>query len=195
MKKIRIFLLGFILLATGISCKKNFLDETPLDFLSTTNAFQSAADYNASIYNLFRLVRDEFYTLNDNTTFDFQYRTDLAISVDAAAPNLVGDLSPTNGGRADHWTRLYKIVAEANTVISRIPASQLTDAEKKIFEAKGRFFRALAYRTLEYIWGGVPLTLEEVTFPKVDFVRATKKEVLTQCINDLVFAADNLPSI
>ncbi|HJS56445.1 MAG TPA: RagB/SusD family nutrient uptake outer membrane protein [Chitinophagaceae bacterium] len=195
MKKIRIFLLGFILLASGISCKKTFLDETPLDFLSTTNAFKSAADFNASIYNLFRLVRDEFYVLNDNTTFDYQYRTDLAIDAAAAVPNLVGDLAPTNGGRADHWTRLYKIVAEANTVISRIPASELTDADKEIFEAKGRFFRALAYRTLVYIWGGVPLTLEEATSPKVDFVRATKKEVLTQCIDDLVFAAENLPSI
>lgn len=194
MKKIKIFLVGLILL-TVISCKKNFLDEKPLDFLSTSNAFQTAADFNASVYNLFRLVREEFYTLNDNTTYDYQYRTDLAIDVTAATPNLSGDLTPTNGNRTGHWTRLYKIIAEANTVISRISASQLTDADKKIYEAKGRFFRALGYRTLAYIWGGVPLTLEEVTTPKIDFVRATRKEVYTQCITDLEFAAANLPSI
>jgi starch-binding outer membrane protein, SusD/RagB family len=194
MKKIKIFLVGLILL-TGLSCKKTYLDETPLDFLSTTNAFQNAADFNSSTYNLFRLVREEFYTINDGAPFDYQYRTDLGIDVTAATPNLVGTYAPTNNGLADHWRRLYKIVSEANTVIGRIPASKLTDADKKIFEGKGRFFRALAYRTLAYLYGGVPLALEEATSPKVDFVRATKKEVLTQCINDLLFAADNIPSI
>src|SRR5215213_6819797 len=129
MKKIKIFLVGLILL-TGISCKKTYLDETPLDFLSTTNAFQNVADFNASIYNLFRLVREEFYTINDSAPFDYQYRTDLGIDVTAATPNLVGTYAPTNTGLADHWRRLYKIISEANTVISRIPASQLTDADK-----------------------------------------------------------------
>lgn len=195
MKKIQIFLLWLILLTCGISCKKNFLDETPLDFLSTSNAFQSAADFNSSVYNLYRLVRDEFYVLNDNTVYDYQYRTDLAIDVAAATPNLVADISPTNGGRADHWQRLYKIVSEANTVISRIPDSKLTDNEKKLFEARGRFFRALAYRTLAYVWGGVPLTVEEITAPKVDFTRATRKEVYAQVIQDLEFATTNLPAI
>jgi len=195
MKKIKFFLLWLILLAGGISCKKTFLDETPLDFLSTANAFQSAADFNSSVYNLYRLVRDEFYTLNDNTTYDYQYRTDLAISVTASTPNLPADISPTNGGLAGHWERLYKIVSESNTIISRIPGSKLSDSDKKLFEARGRFFRALAYRSLAYLYGGVPLTTEEVTTPKVDFTRATRKEVYTQVIEDLVYATANLPAI
>jgi len=195
MKKIKIYLFVFVLFAGGTSCKKNFLDETPLDFLSTSNAFKTTADFNASVYNMFRLVREEFYTLNDNTTYDYQYRTDLAIDAAAAVPNLVGDFTPTNGNRTGHWTRLYKIIAEANTVIGRAPSSDMTDTDKKIFEGKGRFFRALGYRTLAYMWGGVPLSLEETTAPRVDFVRATKAEVLAQCILDLEFAAANIPSI
>ena len=195
MKKIRLFLLLIILLTGGIACKKDFLDEKPLDFLSTTNAFQTAADFQASVNNLYRLVREEFYTLNDNTTYDYQYRTDLAIDVTAATPNLVADLTPTNGNRTGHWTRLYKIVAEANTVISRIPDSKLSDNDRKLFEARGRFFRALAYRTLAYLYGGVPLQLEEVTEPKVDFKRATRKEVYAQVIQDLQYAVTNLPAI
>jgi hypothetical protein len=140
-------------------------------------------------------VRDEFYTLNDNTVYDYQYRTDLAIDVTAATPNLVAQISPTSSLMSDHWTRLYKIVSEANTVISRIPNSKLTDNNKKLFEARGRFFRALGYRTLAYLFGGVPLVTEEITTPKVDFTRATRKEVYTQIIQDLEFAAANLPAI
>ncbi|HVW60280.1 MAG TPA: RagB/SusD family nutrient uptake outer membrane protein, partial [Puia sp.] len=88
-----------------------------------------------------------------------------------------------------------KIVSEANTIITRIPGSTMSDADRKLTEARARFFRALAYRTLAYLYGGVPLSLEEVTSPKTDFTRATKSEVLDQCITDLTFAKDNLPAI
>ncbi|HEV8284162.1 MAG TPA: RagB/SusD family nutrient uptake outer membrane protein [Chitinophagaceae bacterium] len=195
MKKIKLFLLVLILLTGGLSCKKDFLDEKPLDFLSTANAFQTAADFQASVNNLYRLVREEFYTLNDFEVFNYQYITDLAIDVTAATPNLVATISPTSSIMANHWTRLYKIVAEANTVTSRIPSSKLSEKDRKLFEARGRFFRALAYRTLAYLYGGVPLVTEEITAPKVDFTRATRKEVYAQVIQDLEFAAANLPSL
>jgi hypothetical protein len=195
MKKVKSFLIFFLLL-TLFSCKKSFLDETPEDFLSATNAFKTAADFDASVNNLYRLVRAEFYTLNDNDPMEYQYRTDIAFYVPAAFPaNLSGEISPTSGIMERHWRALYKIVSEANTIISRIPASELSDANKTLFEAKGRFFRAFAYRALAYIWGGVPLLTEEVTAPKVDYVRATRKEVYTQIISDLTFAAANLPAI
>lgn len=196
MKKIKLFLMMFLLLTGSFSCKKTFLDETPLDFLSADNAFKTTADFTASVNNLYRLVRQEFYTNNDNSPMEYAYRTDMAFYVPAAFPaNLVGEFSTTSSIVSSHWTALYKIVAEANTVIGRIPTSQMNDADKKLFEARGKFFRAFAYRSLAYIWGGVPLETNEVTTPKVDYTRATRKEVYTQCISDLTFAAANLPSI
>ena len=195
MKKIKSFLIVFLLLTT-FSCKKSFLDETPLDFLSATNAFKTAADFNASVNNLYRLVRAELYTTNDNDPMEYQYRTDIAFYVPAAFPaNLSGEISPTSGIMERHWRALYKIVSEANTIISRIPTSEMSDADKKLFEARGRFFRAFAYRCLGYIWGGVPLVIEEVTEPKVDYVRPSRKEVYAQIIADLTFAVANLPAI
>lgn len=196
MKKILSFLMLIPLLTGTFSCKKDFLDETPLDFLSATNAFKTSSDFQASVNNLYRLVRQEFYTLNDNDPMEYQYRTDLAFYVPAAFPaNLSGEINPNSSIMTNHWRALYKIVAEANTVIARIPASEMTASDKLLFEARGRFFRAFAYRALSYIWGGVPLELNEVTDPKIDYVRATRKEVYTQIIADLTFAAANLPVI
>ncbi|MEO6231684.1 MAG: RagB/SusD family nutrient uptake outer membrane protein [Ferruginibacter sp.] len=196
MKKINLCLMVLLLLTGTFSCKKTFLDETPLDFLSAKNAFINSSDFNASVNNLYRLVREELYTKNDNDPQEYIYRTDIAFYVPAAFPaNLVGELSPTSSIVSNHWKALYKIVAEANTVISRIPASQLSATDQKLFEAKGRFFRAFAYRSLAYIWGGVPLITEEVTAPKIDYVRATRKEVYAQVIDDLNFAVANLPAI
>lgn len=193
----KILSISILFLFTGIiSCKKTFLDETPLDFLSATNAFKTASDFQSSVNNLYRQVRAELYTVNDNGPMEYQYRTDLAFYVPAAFPaNLSGEINPNSSIISNHWTALYKVVAEANTIISRIPASQLSATDKSLFEARGRFFRAFAYRSLAYIWGGVPLVTEEVTAPKVDYVRATRKQVYTQIIDDLVFAAANLPDI
>ncbi len=196
MKKFKSYILIFTLLTGAVSCKKNFLDETPLDFLSADNAYKTANDFQASVNNLYRLVRTELYTENDNNPMEYQYRTDIAFYVPAAFPaNLTGEINQNSSIMLNHWRAWYKVVAEANTIISRIPTSDLTASEKILFEARGRFFRGFAYRSLSYIWGGVPLVTEEITTPKVDFVRATRKQVYTQVITDLTFAVANLPSI
>lgn len=185
-----------LLCSPTTSCKHDFLDEKALSFLSTSNAFKTTEDFDASVNNLYGLVRSEFYTSSDWQPMQYLYRTDLAVEVPVGSnPNLSAEFGPNGTLTNNHWSQLYKIVAEANTIISRIPASQLSDANKVLFEAKAKFFRALGYRTLVYLYGGVPLVLNEIIGEKTDFVRATKQEVLTQITADLKFAAANLPGI
>lgn len=180
----------------GFSCKNDFLDEKALSFLSTSNAFKTAEDFDASVNNLYALVRSEFYTSSDWQPMQYLYRTDLGVEVSVGSnPNLAAEFGPNGTLTNNHWSQIYKIVAESNTIINRIATSQLSAANKVLFEARARFFRALGYRTLAYLYGGVPLVLEEIIGEKTDFVRATKKAVLTQVIEDLKFAAANLPGI
>ena len=188
------FLLPVLLFTGVISCKKSFLTEQPLDFLSTSNAFQNEADFNASVNDLYGSVRQHFYTINDFSPFYYQYRTDAYFDITVTTPNMAADMA-TRGFTNFAWSPQYKIVAESNTIISRLSGSTLTETQKKVFEARARFFRAFAYRTLAYLYGGVPLILEEVTTPKTDFTRATRKQVYAQVIEDLKFAAANLPSL
>ncbi|NIG54474.1 RagB/SusD family nutrient uptake outer membrane protein [Chitinophaga sp. Cy-1792] len=196
MKKLNRIILCALLCSPVISCKRDFLDEKAQSFLSTSNAFKTAEDFNASINNLYALVRTEFYSSSDWQPMHYLYRTDLAVEVSVGSnPNLASDFGPSGGLPNNHWNQIYKIVAEANTVISRIPASSLSTADRASFEAKARFFRALGYRTLAYLFGGVPLELHEVVTEKINYTRATKAEVLDQCITDLKFAADKLPGI
>jgi starch-binding outer membrane protein, SusD/RagB family len=195
MKKGMIFM-TIVLLVGGVSCKKDFLEEKPLDFLSSSNAFQTVADFDASVNNLYRLLRLELYTRNENDPWTYSYRTDMALNVPAGfPPNLATDYNPVTSFANRNWDAWYKIVAETNTIIGRLPDSELLDNDKKLFEARARFFRAFAYRSLAYLYGGVPLELKEVVEPKTDYVRATRKEVYSQVIDDLVFAAANLPGI
>jgi starch-binding outer membrane protein, SusD/RagB family len=194
MKTIKIYLLVLCMIS-ATSCGDEFLQEKPLDFLSTENAFLTTADFQASINSLYSWTRGVFYNYNDNDPMDYLYRTDIAWNVSTGAPNLDADFGPSSGIVSRNWERLYKIVSEANTIISRIPKSNLSDSDKLLFEARGKFFRAFGYRALAYLFGGVPLVTEEITSPKVDFTRATRQEVYAQIISDLTFATQNLPAI
>jgi starch-binding outer membrane protein, SusD/RagB family len=48
---------------------------------------------------------------------------------------------------------------------------------------------------LVYLFGGVPLILEEVVTPKSDYVRASKDDILKQIVLDATDAAANLPAV
>jgi starch-binding outer membrane protein, SusD/RagB family len=184
--------------AGSLSCNKDFLDEKPESFLSTGTAYSTEADFNAAITGIYGLVRNHYYTVNDFNPFWYLYRTDAYFDISVSTPNMSGDIAPT-GITNFAWAPHYEIISEANTVLSRLPNSTvLTDAQRKLFEAKAKFFRGLAYRALGYLYGGVPLVLEETTNQKAlnpDYVRASRTEVYTQAIEDLKFAAANLPDV
>ena len=194
MKKYLILSMFAAFLLTGCNEDK-FLEEKPLDFNSASNSYETAADYDAAITELYFLTREEFYTTYDRTT-DLSKFADMWITADPLKSNVVADLSPSGAMAKFYWDENYKLIAQANTVIGRLPnSSKLTDDEKKVYEAKARFFRALAYRTLVLLYGDVPLQLEEVSSPKTDYVRESKDKVKAQVVEDLEFAAANLPEI
>ncbi|WP_316737490.1 RagB/SusD family nutrient uptake outer membrane protein [Pedobacter aquatilis] len=188
-----------VLTSISFSCKKTFLDEEPLDFLSTTNAYNTTTDFNAAVNNLYSRVRQEFYSSGEQRPFDYVFGTDLVYDGQPAATrhtNMIAAYSPLSTEiPLIHWTSLYKIIAESNTILDRIPASAMSAADKTLMEARARFFRGMAYRTLAYLYGGVPLNTTEVLSPKTDYGRATKAAVLEQVITDLKFASTNLPAI
>jgi len=174
--------------------ENNFLEEKPLDFMSGENSYSTKADFDASVAELYYLTRLEFFC-NSDRSIDYLYGTDMMMGGGSLQSNLATDLDPTGSIAKEHWNKLYLLVAQSNVVISRLPNSELTDEQKVKYEAKAKFFRGFAYRTLAYLYGGVPLQLEEVTSPKTDYVRSTKEQTLQQALDDVKFAAENLDDI
>ena len=194
MKKIILFTVLSALALTGCNEDK-FLEEKALDFNSASNSYNTKADFDASITELYFLTREEFYTTYDRTT-DLSKVADMWITADPLQSNVTADFSPSGALAKFYWDENYKLIAQANTVISRLPAATaLTDDQKKEFEAKARFFRALGYRTLVLLYGDVPLQIEEVTTPKTDYARESKDKVWAQVVEDLEYAVANLPEI
>lgn len=183
-----------------LSCNESkFLRETPEDFMSNSNSFQTETDFDMSINDLYDVTRWEFYGLDESKPFDYIFGTDLLFDGEPGTysrhGNMLAGYDPTSNIPKIHWDNLYKLIAEANTVIDRVEISSLSEEKKKMFTAKARFFRGFAYRTLGYLFGGVPLELHEVTAPKTDYVRSTREETLSQAKEDVKFAAETLPDI
>ncbi len=191
-------LCAFLIIFMTTSCS-DFLKEDALDFKSSSNSFTTKNDFELSITNLYNMVRSEFYSGSEQQTFDYVFGTDLVYDGQIQGAQRFNDFAntcnPNNTYLNSHWNNLYKMIAESNTIISRLPSSKVLETDRKLIEAKAKFFRALSYRTLAYLYGGVPIELNEVSTPRKDYVRASKDEVLELCISDLSFAVNNLPDI
>ena len=193
-KVLPFYLFTLIPLVTGCNEDK-FLEEKALDFNSASNSYNTKADFDASVTELYYLTREQYYSTYDRTT-DLSKVADMWITADPLQSNLTSDFSPSGAIAKFYWDQNYKLIAQANTIISRLPNSTaLSDDQKKEYEAKARFFRALGYRTLVLLYGDVPLQLEEVTTPKTDYTREAKEKVWAQVIEDLEYAVANLSEI
>ncbi len=188
-----------ILFSCLFSCNESsFLEEEAMGFYTLDNSYTSYEQFESALTDLYAKVRAIHYGGADETCFSHFLATDIAKHARGTSSRF-GDydvyMVPTNSTVEYHWDAWYKVIANSNTIISRLENSELSSDEKSSVGAEAKFFRGFAYRYLVYLYGGVPLILEEVTDPKKDYVRASKQEVLGQIASDLTDAANNLPSI
>ena len=199
MKLYKYIMIASLLLSVSACNEEKFLEEIPLDFLSPENSFRSPEDIESAIIINYKDLRIFYDGKYQNTTY-LHTGTDLAIGSRNPATDNLGDyvagLESSFGFVSDYWSRLYGIIFNANVVLTRIENVEYpTQSEKDAHIAEALFFRGYAYRCLVHLYGGVPLVLEEISSPKRDFERSSKEETLLQAIEDLEFAAENLPGV
>lgn len=198
MKKYILSCLLAVSFLTGCN-ESDFLREVPKDFNSSENSFTTIADFDMSINDLYDYTRYEFYGRDENRPLDYIFGTDLLYDGEPGSINRHGNMMAAYNITSEipkvHWDGLFKMISGANVVIDRLAQTDFSQDVKDQYTAKARFFRGFAYRTLVYLYGGVPLILEEITVPKKDFVRATREATLEQIILDVKYAAETLKDI
>lgn len=197
---LKIFFLTAFTSLLQVSCNEDaFLNEVPLDFYSPENSYQSEANFNAALTDLYARVRAIQSVSGGADFYSEVLGTDIAFNARLDAGARIGDynaaITPQGAIPKEHWTRWYKVISNANTIIARLKTSKLTAAQQTIVGSEAKLFRAWAYRHLVHLYGGVPLVLEESTVPKSDFVRASREDVLKQIVLDATEAATNLPNV
>ena len=186
---------AFILLLAA--CDEDLLVETPLDFLSPEVSYVTPQDIEAALVSNYGRLR-ALHQGSNNTLM--HSGTDLCMSARGPANsnlgNYVTELTPEAGVALSFWNRYYKIIFNSNAILERMEAIEYDDPdEKAVHMAEARWFRGFAYRSLAFLYGGVPIVLEEIGSPRRDFERATLEQTLGQAIEDLEFAAANLPGV
>jgi len=186
------------------SCSESFLEPKPLSFYAPENVLIDEAGLQAVLDNALSSLRTEFCTDQSPFCTNLKY-SDVAVdgTTDKATPwqDLNKQMLP-DGRYQDnaytkigwYWDQSYYVIKDCNTVISRINNAQFTsEASKNALLGGAYFLRAFRYysKTLQY--GDVPLVLEEVTTPKVDFYTTTKESIWKKMIKDLEFAVLHVP--
>lgn len=201
MKSLKYGIALLLACATFNSCDESkFLEEKPLDFYSPDNSMQTSAHFQTALNFQYNKIRSILWTIDPDTRFAFWYATDFAFNATdyykpAKLNDYVNTMVPTFGVTLTMWKEHYSMVSNANVVLDRLPKSSVPEEEQKTFRGEALFFRALAYRTLTHLYGGVPLILEEVPVPRRDYVRASREETYKQIEADLEEAASLLPDI
>ncbi|CAZ95061.1 RagB/SusD family nutrient uptake outer membrane protein [Zobellia galactanivorans] len=199
MNNIKFLIVIFAFISILVGCNEDkFLEEKVYDFYSPENSYTTPDQIDLAVVKLYEDIHTAFYA-SAAPTWAMYYLTDVAydaISTTHRLNSWADNVTPEAADIGFWWDSLYKIISNANTIIDRIEYVEYQSEQEKLSQlAEAKFFRAYAYRTLAIMYGGVPISLEEITTPKRDFVRASRDEVLQQVLIDLNEAAANLPDI
>jgi hypothetical protein len=192
---------------TLAGCSDRSLVEAPKDIIVAENLYTNAAGFEAGLNALYSEVRKERNGLQESG--DNLVGIMWSAGVDNGWGNfvltslrVVQDLGSFNNPLYDNylwmWKWQYRTINAANTIINRAanPDINWTPENRDRVIAEARLIRAWAYRHLTYLFGDVPLNLEESSGDNIrtDWTRAPKAEVLKQIEQDLLFAEAHLPA-
>ena len=191
----KIILMAGLTGAMLTSCNDSaFLREKPEDFLTVDN-------FKTGVNQMYSQVR-ALYNSNEGPTdwIIMGVGTDVFMiprgdGTDQAY-NDWARVYPTDGISSRYWSAFYGIIKNCNELLYQIKNPNVVwyvPGQKEEIQAEILFFRAYAYRGLANLFGGVPILLDPVVSPKLDYVRSSRVETYQQAIRDAEYAAEFLP--
>jgi starch-binding outer membrane protein, SusD/RagB family len=202
MKKLDIYKLFIaIVLFSVISCSEDFLNPKPLSFYSPENTYVDAEGMRAALVSCAINMRAEWYGDSPPVLTECIFTEGTVEgTTDKVGPaqNLNLQITPDaelNDGNYNKigwfWIHGYQGIKYANTVISRIDKAVFeSESERNEILGTAYFFRAYHYYRLTNQFGDVPLLLNEVSSPKVDYFSTKREVILRKMKEDLEFARE-----
>ena len=166
MKKIYYILLGIFVLANTISCKKDFLDQTPSDKYSEEAVWSDPALAQAFVNNIYFGIPHGFSNIMMSSVVDeTTYNGDFGSSNVTKSLITPSDLSifdenfwTGNRQRAMSWASVYKFIRSANIFFANIDKVPFDNqADKDRIKGEVYFLRGNLYHNLVAMYGGVPI--------------------------------------
>jgi hypothetical protein len=174
------------------ACSDDFLELYPKTSVTSGTFFRTADHFDQALMGAYAQLRtlpgnglcmDEMRS--DNAFFTYYAGDRGSVEAMEQSPQFLDD-ETTGRQISSRYNGVYAGIARANTILDRLDASELSDAEKSKVKAEALFLRAFFYFDLVTHWGGVPLMLHEVTSAEDAFVaKSSAEEVYDQIIADV----------
>jgi len=204
LKKISL-LFGAVVLLSG--CGEEWLDPKPLSIYTPENSYNQASGLWSAMVACERNMRHE-YTGDSPPILTEHIFSEVAVegTTDKSGPAQDLNLLITPDAQLNHvdynrigwyWLEGYRALKYANTVITRIdePQDYQSEEEKNHLLGTAYFHRALRYYRLTQQFGDVPLVLEEMREPKLDFYSTDREVILRKMKEDLEWAEQWVPDV
>jgi starch-binding outer membrane protein, SusD/RagB family len=191
----------------------NTLDLQPLDKVTTTTYYKTAADFDGATFAAYSSIQDlwgtstetlsergEFWAVSLTATDDVDWNAKASNGAGGTQnnkdlDNLLIRASQTCWGAA--YTQIYKGILRANLVIEAASGkdNELTAEQKTKFIAEAKFLRAILHFLAMQMWGTPPIVTEVKKDIKALAVgNATKDQLFTAILADLKDANAGLPA-
>ncbi|HEY9487124.1 MAG TPA: RagB/SusD family nutrient uptake outer membrane protein [Chryseosolibacter sp.] len=192
MKKL---IFSFLIVVVASSCG-DLLDETPKDFISPQNFYETEKDLEAALSGVYQTmwVRDLQCTYYNYINLHTDYAS--ARGSYTSVGNFDKVLGSDTYDRLNSfWRYHYMRINRANVVLERGPqVGNIAENVRDRILAEAHFLRAFSYFQLLRYWGPVPLRTVEFSGERaIDVPRATKGEVYDLILSDLAIADRDLP--
>lgn len=192
MKKIHIITMT-IALGLVLGCTEDILDKTPLDRLSPATFYQNENELKMGLMGIYEAIKQYETPIH---WYQFDFMSDDALCHHAWQGSLeFGSWTQNSNSWAASakWSRAYTLIGRANRFLQVLETAPVDESVKTQMAAETRFLRAYMYYDLIHYFGDVPLILTVQTLDEAKVSRTPKSEVLTAVLEDLDFAAANLP--
>jgi len=197
MKKLYIKISMIIISLTAFtSCSDDFVNVDSND-VNSEDFFNSEEDYQNALIGAYDLLQSTYINVmlgeiaSDNTLAGGESATDV-IGIQE-----IDDMihTPVNSNLRDLWGWMYGGVNRANFILEFQDKTDFSGKDQVI--AQARFLRAYYYFELVKWFGDVPLAIDkQILFgEESSYERSPASEVYSLIEQDLIYAADKLPSV
>ena len=197
MKKLYIKISIIIITITGLaSCSDDFVNVDSND-VNSEDFFNSEEDYQNALIGAYDLLQSTYINVmlgeiaSDNTLAGGESATDV-IGIQE-----IDDMihTPVNSNLRDLWGWMYGGVNRANFILEFQDKIDFSGKDQVI--AQARFLRAYYYFELVKWFGDIPLAIDkQILFgEESSYERSPASEVYSLIEQDLIYAADKLPSV
>ncbi|MEO5995179.1 MAG: RagB/SusD family nutrient uptake outer membrane protein [Chitinophagaceae bacterium] len=188
---VNVFKICFCFTLITTSCKKEFLETTPLSEFSSADVWKDPALAKTFVNGIYTGIEQSMQKYMKSVFCDEGHRRD-----NTACFNFnIGLMTPDGipGWNSENWQKLYLLVRKCNLFLANIETATF---DKASMTGEVRFLRAWTYYNLTSLYGGVPI-ISKVYDLTDDFKapRDSYEDCIKFMVDDLDQAAKALPLV